>query len=47
MHYRQAIKDPRWEDYNLTWWTGNRFQYFGNGFTEVEETGGDLSAYLD
>jgi len=35
----RALKKPRWEDYEFTYMTGNRFEYLGNGFTEEEGRG--------
>ncbi|KAH6676226.1 hypothetical protein B0J14DRAFT_350711 [Halenospora varia] len=48
-HVNFVRKDPRWEDWE---WevkseSGNRFAWFGNGWTEKEVTGeGDLTPYL-
>ncbi|KIW96770.1 uncharacterized protein Z519_02161 [Cladophialophora bantiana CBS 173.52] len=47
MHYRFTTAEPRWEDYDIKYWSKNRYQYFGNGFTEIEESGANLSFYLD
>lgn len=30
------LKNVRWEDYDLKYRTGNRFQFMGNGFTHCE-----------
>ena len=30
------LKTVRWEDYDLDYRTGNRFQFMGNGFTHCE-----------
>ena len=43
----EALREPRFEDFNYTYETGNRFQYFGNGFTKREVEGEDLTWYLD
>jgi hypothetical protein len=31
IHFFEVMKQPRWEDFNLTPLKGNRFEYFGNG----------------
>jgi hypothetical protein len=46
LHFLQMMSEPRWEDWNIKYLTPNRFQYMGNGKTEIEETGGDLSWYI-
>src|SRR5271170_8285663 len=38
-HYMRSLQRPRWEDFNMTYRTSNRFAYLGNGFT-VEEFSG-------
>ncbi|SCU86233.1 LADA_0D13212g1_1 [Lachancea dasiensis] len=46
IHFFETMGTPRWEDYNLTFSQGNRFEYFGNGFHLRETDGRDLSWYL-
>lgn len=46
IHFFDAMRIPRWEDYHLTRANRNRFYYFGNGFAEREFDGHDLSWYL-
>jgi hypothetical protein len=48
LHYLEALKDPRWEDWDFTHseQTGNRFTYLGNGHSSAEALGGDLSYYI-
>ncbi|KAF1845296.1 FAD/NAD(P)-binding domain-containing protein [Cucurbitaria berberidis CBS 394.84] len=46
IQFFETMENPRWEDYNLTHTTSNRFGYFGNGFAAREFNGGDLSWYL-
>lgn len=46
IHFFETMENPRWEDYNLTYTTANRFGYFGNGFAAREFDGRDLSWYL-
>jgi hypothetical protein len=35
-HYMEALSTPRYEDYDIDYSTRNRFQYFGNGFSQLE-----------
>ncbi|KAL4874222.1 hypothetical protein BJY04DRAFT_31120 [Aspergillus karnatakaensis] len=46
IHFFETMKNPRWEDYNLTYTTSNRFGFLGNGFTVREQDGRDLTWYL-
>lgn len=46
IHFFEVMKEPRFEDYNLTYVKNNRFEYFGNGFHIREFDGRDLSWYL-
>ncbi|KAL3481293.1 hypothetical protein BJX99DRAFT_271239 [Aspergillus californicus] len=43
-HFIDAIKDPRWEDFDIDRipGAGNRFAYLGNGFTKSEARGGSI-----
>ena len=43
----EALREPRFEDFAYTYETTNRFQYFGNGFTQREMEGKDLTWYLN
>ncbi|KAF7556347.1 hypothetical protein G7046_g6330 [Stylonectria norvegica] len=36
LHYFKALKDPRYEDYRITYRSKNRYQYLGNGYTKEE-----------
>ncbi|KAI0872373.1 FAD/NAD(P)-binding domain-containing protein, partial [Hypoxylon argillaceum] len=50
-HRADALRDPRWEDFEFTRARGaklNRFEFFGDGTTEREnkEDDGDLADYL-
>lgn len=45
-HYVEALRHPRWEDYNIDLFSTeapNRFSYLGNGFTWRETKGGEVS----
>ncbi|KAG5725051.1 putative sterigmatocystin biosynthesis monooxygenase stcW [Termitomyces sp. T112] len=46
LHYLEAIADPRYDDWEITY-KGNRFAWLGNGYsqTEVDKTA-DLSYYI-
>ncbi|PYI36755.1 FAD/NAD(P)-binding domain-containing protein [Aspergillus indologenus CBS 114.80] len=49
-HLNYLRRDPRWEDWEYTYTnpSGNRFAYFGNGWTQRElETGADLTPHLN
>ncbi|KAJ4991813.1 steroid monooxygenase [Stagonosporopsis vannaccii] len=46
LHYRQLVEEPRWEDYEIEYLHPNRFHFLGNGRTEPEMTGGDVTYYL-
>lgn len=41
------LEHPRFEDYDVSYRSKNRFEFMGNGFTEVEVEGGDLAWYLE
>ena len=44
--YFDLLWEPRYEDYNIEYMSGNEFNYLGNGFHIVEFNGGDNSYYL-
>jgi cyclohexanone monooxygenase len=47
MHYLEALKDPRWEDWKFQYMSNNRFEYLGNGHSSSEKReGGSLSYYI-
>ncbi|KAL3444849.1 hypothetical protein BJX65DRAFT_319736 [Aspergillus insuetus] len=46
IHFFETMKAVRWEDYDLTYTTANRFGYLGNGFAARESDGRDLTWYL-
>ncbi|KAK0109701.1 hypothetical protein ONS95_002380 [Cadophora gregata] len=48
LHYYEVMKNVRWEDYDITYWTKNRFQFLGNGYTQCElDPEGDPVWYFD
>ncbi|KAF4447581.1 phenylacetone monooxygenase [Fusarium austroafricanum] len=47
LHYLEALREPRWEDWKFDYTPGrNKFAYLGNGHSTVEALGGDLSYYI-
>lgn len=36
LHYFEQMRTPRYEDYNITYSSKNRFQYLWNGYTDTE-----------
>lgn len=47
LHYAQAIKRPRYEDYEIEYINKNRWAILGNGFTRAETTEGmDSTPFL-
>ncbi|OAL17347.1 hypothetical protein AYO22_11714 [Fonsecaea multimorphosa] len=47
IHWFHVLDDPRYEDYEFSYWTISRFQYLGNGFSTREAEDRDSSYYLD
>ncbi|KAL1593313.1 hypothetical protein SLS60_010921 [Paraconiothyrium brasiliense] len=48
LHFFELLKEVRWEDYELEYRTGNRFQFLGNGYTFTEMSpDGDPVWYFD
>ncbi|KEF54822.1 uncharacterized protein A1O9_09264 [Exophiala aquamarina CBS 119918] len=45
-HFNEVLKDPRYEDYHLTYCTPNRFTYFGMGRTIGEIQGADMAIHI-
>ncbi|KAF2166698.1 hypothetical protein M409DRAFT_66316 [Zasmidium cellare ATCC 36951] len=46
LHFFEAVRTPRWEDFEIRHVERNRFAYLGDGFTKREFDGRDLSWYL-
>lgn len=47
LHWFEALKEPRWEDFDITY-EGNRFAYLGNGYTAAElDPEGNAVWYFD
>ncbi|KAH8807815.1 hypothetical protein F5884DRAFT_790136 [Xylogone sp. PMI_703] len=48
LHYMQALKHPRWEDYNYEYINNNPYAWLGDGWTECEKHEGmDRCEYLN
>ncbi|KIW85166.1 hypothetical protein Z517_00556 [Fonsecaea pedrosoi CBS 271.37] len=47
LHFFEAMAKPRYEDYNWAYNSVNRFSYFGNGFSQREVDGNDISWYIN
>ncbi|PYI13635.1 flavin-binding monooxygenase [Aspergillus violaceofuscus CBS 115571] len=47
--YFELLRTPTLSDYDVAYWSGNRFGYLGSGFVDVEFPSGehDLTWYLD
>ncbi|OAX83506.1 hypothetical protein ACJ72_02121 [Emergomyces africanus] len=41
------LKEPKYEDYEIEYWSTNRWAFLGNGFTTEEFDGSDTSKYLN
>jgi hypothetical protein len=46
LHFLEAIGTPRYEDFEIVYRSRNRFAYLGNGKSEVEGRGSDMSWYI-
>ncbi|KAL3464645.1 putative dimethylaniline monooxygenase [Aspergillus heterothallicus] len=47
LHFFEALKEPRYEDYEWEYQHNNRFSYFGNGFSQREIDGDNITWYVD
>jgi hypothetical protein len=47
IHWFHMLDDPRYEDFDFTYFTENRFQYLGNGFSTKEAPENDIAWYFD
>lgn len=45
IHYLTVLQKPRYEDYEIEYWSGNAFNYLGDGFDVREYDGRDLTWY--
>lgn len=46
LHFLHLLEQPRYEDYEIGRWEGNRFGFLGNGFDTREFDGRDVTGYL-
>jgi hypothetical protein len=47
LHYMETLSSLRYEDYDINYLEGNRFEYLGNGFSQIElDPLADLTYYL-
>ncbi|KIW33870.1 uncharacterized protein PV07_00685 [Cladophialophora immunda] len=47
IHWFHSLERPKFEDFDYTYWTNNRFSYLGNGFSTREMDGGDDTWFLE
>ena len=48
LSFFEVLRHPNFEDYDIEYWSGNRFGYLGTGFVDFEFNGSrDLTWYLD
>ncbi|OAL44229.1 cyclohexanone monooxygenase [Pyrenochaeta sp. DS3sAY3a] len=47
IHWFHMLTEPRYEDWEFTYKSTNRFQYLGNGFSTKELPGQDTTRYFD
>lgn len=47
VHWFHVLKEPRYEDWEWSTWSKNRWSYLGNGFSVMEGEGRDLTWYFD
>ncbi|KAH7012944.1 hypothetical protein EDB80DRAFT_638624 [Ilyonectria destructans] len=47
IHFMEMIDTPRWEDFEIVYIHSNPFMFMGNGISQRETTGEDLTFYLD
>lgn len=46
LHFLHLLERPRYEDFEIRRWDGNRFAFLGNGFDTREFDGRDITGYL-
>lgn len=47
IHWFHLMQNVRFEDWEYTYYSENRFQYLGNGFSTKEDLGKDTTWYFD
>ncbi|KAL1646589.1 hypothetical protein SLS58_003175 [Diplodia intermedia] len=46
LHFLELMRAPRYEDFDIEYWSENRFAFLGNGFEVRERDGRDITYYL-
>ncbi|KKY19679.1 putative cyclohexanone monooxygenase [Diplodia seriata] len=46
LHFLELMRAPRYEDFDIEYWSENRFAFLGNGFEVRECDGRDVTYYL-
>ncbi|KAL1627811.1 hypothetical protein SLS54_002077 [Diplodia seriata] len=46
LHFLELMRAPRYEDFDIEYWSENRFAFLGNGFEVRERDGRDVTYYL-
>jgi hypothetical protein len=48
LSYFEILREPNFEDYEIEYWSGNRWGFLGSGFVDFEFNGSrDMTWYLD
>ena len=48
MSFFEVLQEPKWQDYEIEYWSGNRWGWLGNGFNTIEfDRDSDITWYLD
>lgn len=47
LHWCELLRQPRYEDFRITYRSHNRFQFLGNGYTQDDVDQTNLTWYLD
>ncbi|KIW95808.1 uncharacterized protein Z519_02872 [Cladophialophora bantiana CBS 173.52] len=47
LHWYELLREPRYEDFRITYITNNKFQFLGNGFTQNDVDQTNLTWFMD
>lgn len=47
LHWAELLREPRYEDFRITYLTNNKFQFLGNGYSSHDFDRTNLTWYLD
>ncbi len=47
LHWYELLREPRYEDFRITYLSNNKFQYLGNGFTRDDLDQTNLTWFMD